>query len=159
MNNTIRRLLGASILVIFPLLLSAQEKEKIYDTSLDGMEQIEKAIKIAASEGKHVFIQVGGNWCPWCIKFHHFTNEDPEIKKIISDNFVTVKLNYSPENKNEEAMNSLGKPGRFGYPVFVILDQEGKRIHTQDSGLLEVDKSYDKRKVMTFLKGWSPGAF
>ena len=55
-------------------------------------------------------------------------------------------------------MKRLENPGRFGYPVFVILDANGKRIHTQDSGLLEEDKGYSKRKVSTFLKGWAPSA-
>lgn len=141
------------------LIVGAQDKVQIYDPDADGMEQIENAVKKADSEGKHVLIQVGGNWCPWCIRFHKYTNEEPEIKQIIDENYVVVKLNYSQENKNEKAMAKLGNPGRFGYPVFVVLDGKGNRIHTQDSGLLEEDKGYSKRKVMGFLKGWSPGAF
>lgn len=137
----------------------AQDKVQVYDTEADGMEQIKEAVKKAGSEGKHVLIQVGGNWCPWCIRFHNYSNDEPEIKQLIEDNYIVVKLNYSQENKNEEAMEKLENPGRFGYPVFVVLDSEGSRIHTQDSGLLEEDKGYSKRKVMAFLKGWSPGSY
>ncbi|GAB6279950.1 MAG: hypothetical protein STSR0006_19930 [Lentimicrobium sp.] len=49
-------------------------------------------------------------------------------------------------------------PQRFGFPVFVILNQKGERIHTQDSGLLESGENYDDKKVIQFLKNWSPKA-
>ncbi|TFH34304.1 MAG: DUF255 domain-containing protein, partial [Bacteroidia bacterium] len=113
----------------------------------------------AKSEGKNVFIQVGGNWCPWCILFHNFCNDEQEVEEMFEKNFVTVKLNYSPENKNAEAAKMLENPGRFGYPVFVILDSEGRRIHTQNSAYLEEGKGYNKKEVLDFLKAWSPGAF
>ena len=147
------------MLLVLPLAITAQDKVQIYNPELDGMEQISDAMKMAKQSDKHVLIQVGGNWCGWCIKFHNYVKEDAELTKLIEDNYVVVKLNWSQENKNEKAMIELEKPGRFGYPVFVILDKEGKRIHTQDSGLLEEDKGYSKRKVTGFLKGWAPGAF
>lgn len=149
------------LLLAIPLTISAQDKEeeKIYDPELDGMEQISDAIKIAKKSNKHILVQVGGNWCPWCIRFHNYSKEDPDISKMIADSYIVVKLNMSPENKNEQALKRLDSPGRFGYPVFVILDSGGNRIHTQDSGLLEEDKGYSKRKVTTFLKGWAPGSF
>ena len=55
-------------------------------------------------------------------------------------------------------MAELEFPQRFGFPVFVILDGSGKRIHTQNSAFLEKDKSYDKEKILRFLKNWSPDA-
>jgi len=52
----------------------------------------------------------------------------------------------------------LEYPQRFGYPVFIILNAKGDRIHTQNSGYLEQDKGYDPKKVVDFLKQWSPAA-
>ena len=153
------KILLVALLLVLPLTLTAQDKVQLYNPELDGMEQIKDATKKASESDKHVLLQVGGNWCGWCIKFHNYIKEDAELTKLIEDNYIVVKLNWSPENRNEKAMKELGNPGRFGYPVFVILDKEGKRIHTQDSGLLEEDKGYSKRKVTGFLKGWAPGAF
>jgi thioredoxin-related protein len=147
------------VLLLLSVSLSAQEKVQVYDTELDGMEQIKEAVKVAQAENKHILVQVGGNWCPWCIRFHKYSHEEADIKKIIDNNYVVVKLNYSPENKNEAALKKLGNPGRFGYPVFVVLDAKGNRLHTQDSGLLEEDKGYSKKKVRGFLMGWMPGSF
>ncbi len=55
-------------------------------------------------------------------------------------------------------MASLDNPQRFGFPVLVVLNQEGERIHTQDSWYLEQDKSYDREKLVHFFKMWTVGA-
>ena len=52
----------------------------------------------------------------------------------------------------------LGNPARFGFPVFVVLDENGKVIHTQDSSFLEEGKSYNKEKVIRFFECWTPKA-
>jgi thioredoxin-related protein len=137
---------------------SQDAKKLLYDPSLDGMKQIKEATAIAGREGKHVLIQYGGNWCSWCIKFDAFCKADTAISKVIADNYVPVKLNYDPTNKNDEANAYLGNPTRFGFPVFIILDGKGKVIHIQDSGLLEEDKGYNKTKVIGFFKGWTASA-
>jgi len=132
-----------------------KEPVKIYNPLADAREDINKAIVKAKAENKHVIIQVGGNWCGWCIKFHAFINEDPEISKIIADNYIFTLLNYSTENKNKEILTEYRNPGRLGFPVFLILDGNGQLIHTQDSGLLEEGSGYNKVKVTTFLNQWT----
>jgi thioredoxin-related protein len=138
--------------------LSAQKAKKLYDTSLDGMKQINEAVSAAKSSGKHILIQYGGNWCSWCIRFDAFCKGDAEISKLISDNFVPVKLNYSPENYNYESNVFLGNPTRFGFPVFIIVDGKGKVLHIQDSSLLEEGDGYSQKKVAGFLKNWTAQA-
>jgi thioredoxin-related protein len=151
----------ASLVVIFFSLtinLFSQDKIKLYDPSLDGMKQIREAIAIAKSQGKHVLIQYGGNWCSWCIKFDSFCKADTSIMKVINTSFLPVKLNYSPENKNESANAYLGNPMRFGFPVFIIVDGNGKILHIQDSALLEEGKGYNQLKVLGFFKNWTTSA-
>jgi hypothetical protein len=55
-------------------------------------------------------------------------------------------------------MARLGYPQRFGFPVFVILDAKGRRIHTQNSAYLEDGKGYSKKKLLEFFENWSPDA-
>lgn len=138
--------------------LYGQQEKKLYDPSVDGMKQINEAVTKAKSTGKHVLIQYGGNWCPWCLRFDAFCKADTEISKIIADNYFPVKLNYSPENKNDASNAYLGNPSRFGFPVFIILDGNGKVLHIQDSGLLESGQSYDQKKVAGFMKNWTAAA-
>jgi uncharacterized protein YyaL (SSP411 family) len=103
-------------------------------------------------------VQVGGNWCKWCRMLNEFIENDSEIKELINANFVFIHLNYSPKNKNTESMVRLGNPQRFGFPVIVILDGKGQRIHTQNTAYLEKDNGYDRKKVLDMLKQWTPSA-
>ena len=107
---------------------------------------------------KHVFIQIGGNWCSWCILFHDLVKATPELKDYLDKNYETVLVNYSEENKNEAVLKKLNYPGRFGFPVFLILDGNGKLLHTQNSAYLEEGKGHSVKKVMEFLKNWNYGA-
>ncbi len=148
--------------VVLSLCLSSShafsQEAAFYNSSLDGVKQINESVALAKKENKHVLIQVGGNWCPWCIMFHRFCKDVPKTDSIIQQNYIYIPLNYSKENKNLAAMAKLDYPQRFGFPVLVILDKTGKRIHTQDSGLLEKGKGYDTTKVVHFLENWTPKA-
>ena len=146
------------LLLIHYHQIMGQEVKKLYDPSIDGMNQIKEAIASAKANGKHVLIQYGGNWCSWCIKFDGFCKADAEISKLISDNYIPVKLNYSPENKNDESNLFLGNPTRFGFPVFIIVDGKGKILHIQDSALLEDGAGYDQKKVFSFFRNWTSSA-
>jgi thioredoxin-related protein len=148
----------ALIFFIFTINLFSQDKVKLYDPSLDGLKQIKEAVSKAKSQGKHVLIQYGGNWCSWCIKFDAFCKADTSIMKVINTGYIPVKLNYSPENKNEAANLYLGNPVRFGFPVFIIVDGNGKVLHIQDSALLEEGKGYNQQKVLGFFRNWTASA-
>lgn len=156
------------VMMLLPFLAGAQEGlKKVYDGNIDQMAQIDQAVKQARAEGKFVVCQVGGNWCPWCLRFADFITKDAEINKLVGDNFVYIHVDYSPKEfkndparkeRSEKMMKRLGNPGRFGYPVFVVLDEKGKVIHTQDSSFLEEGQGYDKAKVVRFFKNWTPSA-
>ena len=154
----IKRLLIIAVLIVSFSVVGAQDAKKLYDPSLDGMKQIKEATSKAATTGKHVLIQYGGNWCSWCIKFDAFCKADTAISNVISKNYIPVKLNYDPANKNDAANAYLGNPTRFGFPVFIIVDGKGKVLHIQDSGLLEEGTGYSKKKVAGFFKNWTAAA-
>ena len=134
------------------------ETPKIYNPAADAQSDINTAVKSAQLQHKNVLLQIGGNWCVWCLRFNKLVTEDAELNKYMNDNFVVLHVNWSPENKNEKVLANLGYPQRFGFPVFVVLDGKGNRLHTQDSGYLEEGKGHSKAKVMEFLQGWSPTA-
>ncbi len=158
MKIRIFKTFAIAMIVAFCTSLYGQETKKLYDTSLDGMKQIKEAVTAAKSAGKQVLIQYGGNWCPWCLRFDAWSKADPEISKIMDENYIAVKLNYSPENYNYESNVFLGNPSRFGFPVFIILDGKGKVLHIQDSALLEEGQGYNQKKVVSFLKNWTAAA-
>jgi len=155
----VKNILLLVFLIVCSIVTYSQEKKLLYIPTLDAMKQLDDAVIKAKSENKNVLVQVGGNWCPWCIKFNHLCLETPKIDSILKYSFVVIHLNYSRENRNYPALERLGYPQRFGFPVLVVLNSKGERIHTQDSGLLEKDNAYDTLKVFTFLNNWTPQVF
>ncbi len=138
--------------------IGAQAQAKVYNEDIDAMEQIQNAIEEARATDRYVMCQVGGNWCPWCLRFAEFATTDSVIAPLMQDNYVYIHVNYSKANKNLEAMRFLGNPGRFGYPAFVVLDQNGTPIHIQESESLEEGKGYSRKRVEKFLRLWNKKA-
>jgi thioredoxin-related protein len=155
-----RKLLIITVLLFTIVKANAQDLSKfnLYRPAENAELAIEAVVKEAKENGKHVFIQIGGNWCIWCARFNNFVESDTAIKKYVDNNYITYHLNYSPENKNEKLLANYGFPQRFGFPVFLILNAEGKLIHTENSAYLEEAKGYSKLKVIEFFKNWSKAA-
>ena len=140
--------------------------KKVYNEDSNPLTQIDQALVKAKSEGKYVICQVGGNWCPWCLRFADFITNDSTVSKVIADNFEYIHVNYNPKKSGSEEqqqqakalMKRLNNCGRFGFPVFVVLNEDGKVIHIQDSSFLEEGKGYNQKKVLRFFKNWTPRA-
>ena len=139
---------------------AAEEKAKLpkpYNDKENAEAKIADLVKQAQKENKNIILQAGGNWCIWCLRFNQFVQTTPELKAVVDENFLYYHLNYSPENKNEKVFAKYDNPGaKFGYPVFVVLDKDGKMIHTQDSAVLEEGKGYSIEKVKAFFQEWAP---
>ena len=152
------------LIAVMPLLVNAQTGlNRVYNEDLDPMAQIDEALGVAKADGKFVVCQVGGNWCPWCLRFADFITKDADISKLIAENYVYIHVNYNPRNKDAETkakplLRRLKNPQRFGFPVFVVLDAEGEVLHIQDSSFLEEGQGYSKDKVILFFKNWTPKA-
>ena len=115
-----------------------QEKARLphpYNVEEDGDAKITELLKKAKKEHKKLLVQIGGNWCVWCLRFN---------------NLVTT----APENKNPKAFAKYGNPGeKFGYPAFLIIDSKGTVLYTQKSEELEEGRGYSTAKVKKFLQG------
>jgi thiol:disulfide interchange protein len=139
---------------------SAQDNNNfnVYNPQADAMLDLNEAVTKANAKGKHVLVQIGGNWCKWCRMFYTWSHENATIDSLINADYVVLHSNYSKENKNPELMKRLEYPQRFGFPVFVILDGSGNRLHTQNTGYLEDGEGYSEKKVAEFLKQWNASA-
>ncbi|HET6996621.1 MAG TPA: thioredoxin family protein [Chitinophagaceae bacterium] len=134
-------------------------KFNLYHPSDNAEKEIKEAAKLAKQQNKHVLVQIGGNWCIWCARFHDFISTDKSIDSLVKANYIVYHLNWSKENRNTALLAKYGFPQRFGFPVFLILDGSGKLLHTQNSSYLEDgNKSYKKEVVMGFLSDWSHAA-
>lgn len=153
-----KKIIQVLLLLLIAVPVFAQET-KLYNPAADAAKDITAALKKAKAENKYVLLQGGGNWCSWRIEFARFCKADAKIDSVINASFVWYHLNWSKENENKKIFAQYGYPQRFGFPVFIIVDADGKRIHTQNSEYLEDGKkSYNRNKVQAFLEMWSPRA-
>ena len=147
------------IIMLLIIDLNAQTSEvKLYNPEADAKTDLQNIVSKANTEGKHVLVQIGGNWCSWCVKFNKKATENDTLKNVLTEKYITYHLNYSKENWNENILADFGYPQRFGFPVFVVLNGEGKRLHTQNSVYLEENKGYSTKEVLEFFNSWSPTA-
>jgi len=58
-----------------------------------------EGLAMAEKENKYVLIYFYTNGCGWCKKMIDQTYSNEEVKKILSDKFVAVKINARSENK------------------------------------------------------------
>ncbi|WP_061084675.1 thioredoxin family protein [Chryseobacterium indologenes] len=141
---------------------AGEEKAKLpkpYNPKADAQADINKLVAKAKKEGKNIMIQAGGNWCIWCLRFNNFVQTTPELKELVDKNYLYYHLNFSPDNKNEKVFAQYGNPGdKFGYPVFIVLDKNGKMIKVQQSDVFEDGKGYSLEKVKAFFNEWIPKA-
>lgn len=146
------------LVAFFASTLANAQNKSLYNPAENAEKEIEYALMVAKSQGKHLLIQAGGNWCSWCIEFDRFSKADSGVNAIIKNNYIVYHLNWSKENENKKVFAKYGFPQRFGFPVFIILNSKGERIHTQNSEYLEEKKSYNVQKVKNFLDMWTAKA-
>jgi thioredoxin-related protein len=149
-------------LLIFSVTAFSQDMKKfnLYKPEEKAETEIANAISEAKKSGKHVFIQIGGNWCIWCARFHEYVTKDAQLDSLMNANYVVYHMNCSKENQNLKLLTKYKFPQRFGFPVFLVLDGDGNLLHTQNSWYLEDgDKSYNRGKVKAFFNDWGPKAF
>lgn len=125
-----------------------------FDPARNAAADIDAAIAEAKRTGMNVLIDVGGDWCVWCRRLDQFFADHRDMADFLHRNYVTVKVNYSKENKNEAVLSRYPKVA--GYPHLFVLDSSGALLHSQDTGKLEKGKGHDREKVMAFLEAWAP---
>lgn len=121
-----------------------------FDPTRDAAADVQQALAVAQAQRKRVLVDVGGEWCSWCHVFDRFVAARPELAKEIAERYIVVKVNYSPQNRNQALLARWPKPS--GYPHFYVLDATGNVIVSQPSGELEAGSDYDVAKVLAFLR-------
>jgi len=88
----------------------------------------EAAFKKAKQEDKPIFLSVGYSTCYWCQVMERESFTDPEVAKIINQNYVPVKVDRErrPAIDQKYMMATRMIAGRGGWPNSVWLTPDGK---------------------------------
>jgi thiol:disulfide interchange protein len=146
---------ACAVLIVFLMLVSCSSEPEGagYDPSRDPAADLAAAVEEASASGRRIMLEVGGEWCHWCHLLEEFFDTHKEHRDLLHDNYVVVKVNYSPENENEAFLSRF--PPFKGYPHIMILDSDGSHLHSQDTGLLEQGQGYDPEVMRAFLLKWA----
>ena len=132
----------------------ALDLPKKFDPARDPAKDVAAAAEAAKAQGKRVLVDVGGEWCVWCHLMDDFIAANPDVRAALESNYVMVKVNWSPQNKNEAFLSAL--PAIKGYPHLFVLDGNGKLVHSQDTDVLEEGRGYNKARFLAFLTKYAP---
>lgn len=95
---------------------------------VDWYEWSEEAFRKAKEEDKPILLSIGGVWCHWCHVMAHESFENPEIAKIINENFVAIKVDRDErpdiDRRYQEVVFAL--TGSGGWPLTVFLTPDGE---------------------------------
>ena len=128
----------------------------IFDPNANAKDDLSNAIATAGKEHKHVFILIGGDWSPESVQCNTMLAKD-YIQKVLQDNYVFIRINFSPSNKNEEVLRQqLDCPKYDGYPILMVLDENGKKVVTKTGAEFKLaPNNYYAPKIEKALKDWA----
>ncbi len=125
-----------------------------FDPMKNPNDDLQAAMASAAKQNKRIVLDVGGEWCGWCIHMDKFLAANADLNKLRDDNFVWVKVNMSEENENKEFLAAY--PEIKGYPHLFVLEKDGTLLKSKDTSELEDGKTYNLQKFTDFLKEYAP---
>jgi uncharacterized protein YyaL (SSP411 family) len=95
---------------------------------IDWHEWSDAAFARAASEDKPILLDIGAVWCHWCHVIDRESYENPDVAKIINENFVAVKVDRDErpdvDSRYQSAISAIS--GQGGWPLTGFLLPNGK---------------------------------
>ncbi len=91
----------------------------------------EDAFAAARRENKPILLDIGAVWCHWCHVMDRESYDDPEIAKIVNENFIAVKVDRDErpdiDSRYQIAVSAL--TGQGGWPLTAFLTPDGKPFY------------------------------
>ncbi len=91
----------------------------------------EDTFATARRENKPILLDIGAVWCHWCHVMDRESYDDPEVAKIINDNFVAVKVDRDErpdiDSRYQAAISAVS--GQGGWPLTGFLTPDGKPFY------------------------------
>lgn len=88
----------------------------------------EEALSKAVELDQPIFLSIGYAACHWCHVMEHESFEDPEVARIMNENFINIKVDREerPDLDSIYMDAVVAMTGQGGWPMSVFLTPEGK---------------------------------
>ncbi|HET7185992.1 MAG TPA: thioredoxin domain-containing protein [Terriglobales bacterium] len=91
----------------------------------------EDAFAAAQRENKPMLLDIGAVWCHWCHVMDRESYDDPEVARIINENFIAMKVDRDErpdiDSRYQSAVQAMA--GQGGWPLTAFLTPEGKPFY------------------------------
>jgi uncharacterized protein len=91
----------------------------------------EEAFATAKRENKPMLLDIGAVWCHWCHVMDRESYDDPEVARIVNENFIAVKVDRDErpdiDSRYQVAVSSIS--GQGGWPLTAFLTPDGKPFY------------------------------
>jgi len=143
------------LLAVFTIQSAFSAGREIYPAPAQAAADLSAALKSARETHKRIILDFGGNWCSDChvldIYIHDATN-----LSILQSNYLLVHINIGYHDQNEAIANRYQVVITKGVPVLVVLDEHGKLLFSQKTGVFEAVHGVQSSSVTDFLVHWKP---
>src|SRR6266480_2577257 len=87
--------------------------------------RLEDALKKAKSSGKPVMIDFWAEWCGWCHRLDQTTYVDPEVTRLVTADFIAVKIDTEAGKRSAEIASKYGVQS---LPTIAFISPSGRPI-------------------------------
>ncbi len=91
----------------------------------------EEAFAASKRENKPILLDIGAVWCHWCHVMDRESYDDPEVAKIVNENYIAVKVDRDErpdiDSRYQQAVSAL--TGQGGWPLTGFLTSDGKPFY------------------------------
>jgi uncharacterized protein YyaL (SSP411 family) len=91
----------------------------------------EEALERARNEDKPILLSIGYSACHWCHVMEHESFENPDIAKLMNDNFINIKVDREERPDLDQVYMSAVQimTGSGGWPLTVFLRPNGEPFY------------------------------
>ncbi len=91
----------------------------------------EEAFEQAQRENKPILLDIGAVWCHWCHVMDRESYDNPEIARIINENFIPIKVDRDErpdvDSRYQAAVSAIS--GQGGWPLTAFLTPDGRPFY------------------------------
>src|SRR2546428_742404 len=88
----------------------------------------EEAFAAAKRDNKPILLDIGAVWCHWCHVMDRESYDDPEVAKIVNENYIAVKVDRDERPDIDERNGGFGNAPKFPHPstLDLLIDYQAR---------------------------------
>lgn len=152
-KKTITILVAVSLLLFVYYSINASpiisDENYTYISGLTWYNTFEEGQKVALEQDKPMLVYFWAIWCKFCEKLHTEVYPDPEINKLLKEDFVLVAVDLDVNKKDAQAFGIQYPPAEvFVTPEGDIIDKIGGYMRKEYFliALKQVKKTYHENR-------------